>query len=75
MSSDKRLLLKSTISQFPREDGNEPDSSLDERFKVVKLEEFIFGIEPAIEHRVGPKTNYTHIQANESDIPKSEINN
>ena len=50
MSSESRLLLKSITSQFPTEGGNEPDSALDERFKVVNDVELILGIAPVIEH-------------------------
>nr|GMC94686.1 Os07g0145500 [Ipomoea batatas] len=38
VSPESSLLLKSTIKQFPIEEGSEPDRKFDERFKALKIE-------------------------------------
>lgn len=40
------FLLTSSLMQFPRELGNDPDMRFEERFKLLNVVELISGIEP-----------------------------
>lgn len=46
MSPDIIFLLKSTVKHLLKEEGKEPDSPFDERFKIFRLEELISSIGP-----------------------------